>query len=168
MSQPPQSDPHIHETKMGEEKADDTFDVQATLQTLEQHRLSDNGEALFQELTRPWPGMAVDMLLAVGELISEMMRNGRVPLFMKNLEFDDETGSIAVEFPDWVHVANQAFALRYQNPVEADLRFQKTMAVLQNRLMTAHGLLDAGAEELMAVLKEWLPDWPANLSTRIH
>ena len=38
---------------MGEEKADDTFDVQATLQTLEQHRLSGNGEGLFQELTRP-------------------------------------------------------------------------------------------------------------------
>jgi len=42
------------------------------------------------------------------------------------------------------------------------------MAALQYRLMQNPDLPDASYEELLAVLHDWLPDWPAHLSMRTH
>jgi len=153
---------------MGKQKPDVAFNVQASLARIEQFRLSGDGEAMLEEISRPWPGMDDDIRLAVQELMTELLRNGKVPLFMKDLKFDDEDQTVTVELPDWFHAASQVFAQRYPDADEADLRFQKSMAALQHRLMLDPSLPDAGYEELIAVLHDWLPDWPANLSMRTH
>lgn len=153
---------------MGKRKPDDEFNVQASLAKIEQSRLSGDGEGMLEEISRPWPGMDDDIRLAVQELVTELLRNGKVPLFMKDLQFDDEAESFTVELPDWFHAASVAFAQRYPDADEADLRFQKAMAALQYRLMLSPDLAEAGYEELIAVLHDWLPDWPINQTMRTH
>lgn len=149
-------------------KSEEEFDVQASLAMIERLRQAGDGEGMLEEISRPWPGMNDDIRLAVQELLTELLRNGRVPLFMKDLQFDDSDESITIEMPDWFHAANQAFSLRYPNADEADLRFQKAMAVLQYRLMVSPGLVEGGYDELLSILHEWLPDWPTHLSMRTH
>ena len=153
---------------MGKQKTDDEFNVQASLEKIEQFRRSGDGEGMLEEISRPWPGMDDDIRLIVQELMAELLRNGKVPLFMKDFKFDDEAETFSVELPDWFHVASQSFAHHYPDGKEADLRFQKAMAALQYRLMLNPGLPEAGYEELLAVLKDWLPDWPVNAGMRIH
>lgn len=146
----------------------DEFNVQAITQKIERlSRLGDH-EGMLQEIKRPWPGMDGDIRLAVQELMSELLRNGKVPLYLKDLEFDDETETISIQLPDWVQAANEAFQQRYPDSDEAGLRFQKTMAVVQFRLMDTGAADGEGLEDLVAALKEWLPDWPVGASTRIH
>jgi hypothetical protein len=86
---------------------------------------------------------------------------------MKDVKFNDDSRTISVQMPDWFHLASQAFAQRYPDAEEADLRFQKSMAALQSRLIQ-HPLPESGYPELLALLGDWLPDWPAHLSMRTH
>lgn len=152
---------------MGKQNPGDEFNVQAITQKIERLSRIGDHEGMIQEIKRPWPGMDGDIRLAVQELMSELMRNGRVPLYLKDLEMDDETETISIQLPDWIHAANQAFQQRYPDADEAGLRFQKTMAVLQFRLMDSNATDGEGFENLVSVLKEWLPDWPPG-PTRIH
>jgi len=153
---------------MGKRKADEVFNVQDSLEKIETFRRTGDGDAMLEEISRPWPGMDDDIRMAVEELITELLRNGKVPLFMKDFKFDDEAETFSIQMPDWFYAANSAFVRRYPDADEADLRFQKAMAALQYRLMLNPDLPEAGYEELLAVLQDWLPDWPANLSMRTH
>jgi hypothetical protein len=154
---------------MSDEKTVEEFNVQAILQKIDRCLALGDEDGAIREISRPWPGMDEDLRVAVGELIAELERTGKAPLFMKDIQFDDDEQSVSVQFPDWFIAANQAFDQRYSNPDEAGLRFQKTMAVLHRQLMWVHNQPGSGIEELREALAEWLPaGWPSQYSRRLH
>lgn len=153
---------------MGKPKSQEEFNVKDCLDRLEHYREAGDGDAMLEEISRPWPGMDDDIRIAVQELLAELLHNGKVPLFMKNMNFDDDAESIAVEMPDWFYATSQVFNQRYTDSDEADLRFQKAMAALQYKLMQSPDLIESGYEELLEVLKDWLPSWPVGQTMRTH
>lgn len=155
--------------KTSNPKASEDFNVQAILQKIDRCLALGDEDGAIREISRPWPGMDGDIRLAVGELLAELERNGKAPLFMKNVQFDDDRETFSVQFPDWFIAANQAFDRRYPNPDEASLRFQKTMAVLHRQLMVVNNQPGSGIKELSEALAEWLPaEWLGYASGRLH
>ena len=62
-------------------------------------------DGAIMEINRPWPGMDGDIGMAVKALMSELVRNGTVPLFLKDFTLDEAADTVAFEFPDWFHIA---------------------------------------------------------------
>ena len=120
---------------MSKGKPTEAFNVQSILEKIERRMAAGDDDGAIMEINRPWPDMDSDIGMAVKALMAELSRNGTVPLFLKDFTLDEDTDTVAFEFPDWFHAANRAFAQRYPDPKEAGLRFQKTMAVLQQRLL---------------------------------
>lgn len=154
---------------MSKGKPSEEFNVQAIIDTIDRCLAAGDSDGAKSEIDRPWPGMDGDIGVAVHELMSELLRNGTAPLFMKDMQFDDSTETVTIVFPDWFNEAKRVFGQRYPDPQEAGLRFQKTMSLLQHRLLFARGKPEMRFEELADELRQWLPaDWPANHSTRVH
>ncbi len=154
---------------MSKGKPTEGFNVQSVLEKIERRMSAGDDDGAIMEINRPWPGMDGDIGMAVKELMSELARNGTVPLFMKDFTLDESADTVTFEFPDWFHAANRAFAQRYPDPKEAGLRFQKAMAVLQQRLLLIRDNPQSGFDELVGELAHWLPaEWLAHNSSRLH
>ena len=154
---------------MSKGKPEEPFNVQAIIDKIDRCVALGDEDGAIREINRPWPGMDGDISLAVHELMSELAQNGTVPLFMKDLQFDDAAETVSIQFPDWFQAANRAFERRYPNPKEAGLRFQKAMSVLHRRLTAVRDRPQMRLEDLADALKEWLPaDWSAQYGARLH
>ena len=154
---------------MGNAKPPEPFNVQAIADKIDRGVALGDEDGAVREINRPWPGMDGGIGLAVHEWMSGLAQNGTVPLFMKDLRFDDAAETVSIQFPDGFQAANRAFERRYPNPKEAGLRFQKAMSVLRRRLMAVRDRPQLRLEHLADALKEWLPaDWPAQHGARLH
>jgi hypothetical protein len=154
---------------MSKGKPEEPFNVQAIIEKIDRCVARGDEEGAIMEINRPWPGMDGDIGLVVGELLSELTQNGTAPLFMKDVQFDDDRETVSIQFPDWFQAASRAFDVRYPNPAEARLRFQKAMSAVHLRMMAVRDRPHLGLADLADALEEWLPaDWAAPLSTRLH
>jgi hypothetical protein len=154
---------------MSNGKPSEQFNVRLIIEKIDRCIALGDEQGAIMEINRPWPGMDGDIGLVVHELMSELLQNGRVPLFVKDMQFDDEAQTVDVQFPDWFQAANRVFEQRYPNPDEARLRFQKAMSAVHLRLMAVQGQPHMGLDDLTGALEKWLPaDWSAQHRRRLH
>ncbi len=83
--------------------------------------------AYLEELDRPWPGMADDLDLALGILLTHAARSGgRLPLLERCNGPADPSEAAMVTLPAWWWEIITTFREQYE-PAEAEYRAQKVL-----------------------------------------
>jgi hypothetical protein len=95
-------------------------------------------DAFTAELDEPWPGMQLDIELALG-ILMKYQRRGETLRLVEDFHINEETGEISVLVPEWQISLIAEFRSLF-NEDEARYRFMKTYNELIGKQMTGPGL----------------------------
>jgi hypothetical protein len=95
-------------------------------------------DAFTAALDEPWPGMRLDIELALGILVEYQWR-GKPLRLIEDFQINEETGEVKVLMPEWQTSLISEFRSLFDED-EAQYRFMKTYNELIGKRMTGSGL----------------------------
>ena len=121
-------------TQLSNDTQNAPFDLCAVKDLIKAHIKAGRADLASIEINKPWPGMQDDIALIARQRVDELMTQGVLHVFLQAADWSEDGKGVLVKFPAWLFSSNILFAEKYPDRVGREIRFQKSVAVLQRRL----------------------------------